>query len=343
MFSNVEIKELRRYDAEFGYADIFENKCFLVTGATGMIGTGIIKWLLYLNKVHGTHLKIYASSRNPDKARQLLGESDCLEFVTFGHETDIPCAAPLDFIIHTAAPTDKLYYVNNPVETFRTIVDGTGRILELAKEKKSSVVFLSSIEVYASPISEIAIREDYVGPIDSLAIRSSYPLGKKAAEYLCFAYSEEYDVDVRIARLSSVQGLYQPYNDSKIYSELLRCIVERKNMIMKSDGSTTKSIVYTLDAISGLFCLLIKGKKGEAYNITNPETVMSMKALTEYLFDKYSDSCKLVFDIDKSNQSFLPTMACVQDISKITSLGWKYLTSLDHLYEIDMERFRERI
>ena len=168
-------------------------------------------------------------------------------------------------------------------------------------------------------------------------------MGKKAAEYLCFAYSEEYDVDVRIARLSSVQGLYQPYNDSKIYSELLRCIVERKNMIMKSDGSTTKSIVYTLDAISGLFCLLIKGKKGEAYNITNPETVMSMKALTEYLFDKYSDSCKLVFDIDKSNQSFLPTMACVQDISKITSLGWKYLTSLDHLYEIDMERFRERI
>lgn len=339
MFSDIEKSEIKRYCNTIDYHKAFENASFLVTGATGMIGTGIIKWLLYLNQTSKTNITIYASCRNKD-ALKYNGYGDNVKYVEFGNELSLK-EKKIDYIVHAAAPTDKKYYIDRPVETFRTIIDATEKVLELAKICGSSMVYLSSIEVYASPNQEEPIPESYVGAVDSLQLRSSYPIGKKGAEFLCYAYAVEYDVDVKIARLSSVQGLFQKYNDSKIYSELLRCIVERKNMTMKSNGLTTKSFIYTLDAVSGLFTLLLKGEKGQAYNITNPNTVMSMKDLTLHLFEIFDDELELVFDInDKDGAAFLATMQCVQNVDKISKLGWKCYTGLDDIYKIDLQRFK---
>ena len=111
-------------------------------------------------------------------------------------------------------------------------------------------------------------------------------------------------------------------------------------MVMKSNGLTTKSFIYTLDAVSGLFVLLLKGEKGQAYNITNPDTVMSMKDLTLHLFEIFNNKLKLVFDInDKDSIAFLATMQCIQNVEKISKLGWCCLTGLDDIYRIDLKRF----
>lgn len=340
MFSDIEISEIKRYCNINDYSEAFRDTCFLVTGATGMIGTGIIKWLLYLNQTLGTNITIYASCRSQDTFKR-KGYGSNVKYVEFGTELSLK-ENKIDYIVHTAAPTDKSFYINNPVETFRTIIDATENILELANACHSSMIYLSSIEVYASPNQEEPILESYVGAVDSLHLRSSYPIGKKGAEFLCYAYANEYNVDVKIARLSSVQGLFQKYDDSKIYSELLRCIVERRNMVMKSNGLTTKSFIYTLDAVSGLFTLLLKGEKGQAYNITNPNTVMSMKDLTLHLFEIFDDELELMFDInDKDGAAFLATMQCVQNVDKISKLGWKCYTGLDDIYRIDLRRFKK--
>lgn len=338
MLTDIEKSELCRYCHAVDYSNAFKNASFLVTGATGMIGTGIIKWLLYLNLLYDANITIYASSRNLHLLETKSYDS-YVKYVEFGNEIILKDKR-IDYIIHAAAPTDKNYYVKKPVETFRTIVDATENILELARICHSSMVYLSSIEVYASPNQEEPISESYVGAVDSLNLRSSYPIGKKGAEFLYYAYATEYDVDVKIARLSSVQGLFQKYDDSKIYSELLRCLAEGKDMVMKSNGLTTKSFIYTLDAVSGLFVLLLKGEKGQAYNITNPDTVMSMKDLTLHLFEIFNNKLKLVFDInDKDSIAFLATMQCIQNVEKISKLGWCCLTGLDDIYRIDLKRF----
>lgn len=56
-----------------------------------------------------------------------------------------------------------------------------------------------------------------------------------------------------------------------------------KDIIMKSDGAQIRSYCYMLDCASAILYVLLKGKKGEAYNIANPNSIMSIRELIEYL------------------------------------------------------------
>ena len=86
MFINdLEQKELQKYLEHFDFADHIRNKTFLITGAKGIIGSGLIKWLLYENKVHGTNVRIIASSRTLD-VPDWIEEADNISFCKFGDE-----------------------------------------------------------------------------------------------------------------------------------------------------------------------------------------------------------------------------------------------------------------
>lgn len=338
--SSIETEEFARYVDKYRFLEFIENKSFLVTGSNGMTGTGIIKWLLYENQVHRANCRIYASTRHPEDMPPYLEESDCVTMCRFGLEKEAIGGAEIDYIIHAAAPTGRAFFISKPVETLRVIVEGTTRMLELAEEKGATMVYLSSGEAYGIPDVDEAIKEDYVGAVDSLDIRSGYPMGKKTAEFLCYAMNREYNVNVRIVRPSSIQGLLQSYDEQRIFNEILRCVIEDKNLIMKSDGLSKKSIIYSLDAISGIFTSLFKGAPGEVYNITNPFTYMTMRELASYIFEMFNPKLHIIFDIQKPERTgYLPHLAFTQDITRLEKLGWEPLADLRHIYEIDLKRF----
>ena len=52
----------------------FQNKTFLVSGATGLIGNLIVNTLLYLNKVKNLKIKVIALVRNEEKANKIFEE-----------------------------------------------------------------------------------------------------------------------------------------------------------------------------------------------------------------------------------------------------------------------------
>ena len=331
ILSKIETEEFERYFARFDFSKSFAGKTILVTGANGMTGQAFIKWLLLLG-----NCKIYASTRHPERIPSFVEKTDNVTFVKFGEEGLI--AGRIDYILHAASPTQRTDFINTPVETIKIIIEGTIRILELAKAKKSKVLYLSSCEVYGAANSENCLKEDYIGAIDSLNIRSSYPLSKKEAELLCHAYYKEYGVATSIARISAIQGLYQAYNSERVESEVLRCVLESKNLVMKSDGLTKKSFVYTLDVVSGLLFILLKGLPGEVYNLTNNETYLCIKDLAQTVFDSFNQNCKIEF-ANCDNNGFLKHLSYTQDVSKLKNLGWEPITSLKKVYEIDIERF----
>lgn len=336
----VEANEFKRYTARYSFLSFIKGKTFLITGSNGMIGSGIIKWLLYENEVNGADCRIFASTRHPENRPDYLEADDNVVMCRFGEESQTIGTEKIDYIIHTAAPTGRKYFISKPVETIRVIVDETEKMLDLAKEKNAQMVYLSSVEAYGVPNADAPIKEDYVGAVDSLDIRNGYPMGKKAAEFLCYAMCKEYGVNVYIVRLSSVQGLLQPYDEQRIFNEILRCVIEGKDLIMKSDGLSKKSIIYSLDAISGIFTVLFKGKSGEAYNITDPSTYMTMRDLTSYVFEKFNPNLHIVFDIeDTSKTGYLPHLEFTQDITKLQKLGWKPISDLEHIYKTDLSRF----
>lgn len=341
--SDIEKNEYSRYLQNYDFKEYLQNKTLLITGSNGMTAKGIIQWILLENILHDTNCKIVASTRHPEVVPDYVEENDFIEFCKFGTEMEIVRDRDIDYIIQAAAPTGRAFFISKPVETLRIIVDETEKMLEIAKNKKAKMVFLSSVEAYGVPNSKVPLKETYVGAVNSLDIRNGYPMGKKAAEFLCYAMNKEYGVDVKIVRPSSIQGLLQPYNEQRIFNEILRCMIENKNLVMKSDGMSKKSIVYTLDAVTGILIALFKGEPGEAYNITNPSIYFTMKDLTQLLFGEFRPELKIVFDIkENSKTGYLPHLEFTQDISKLRDLGWEPITDLKTMYQVDLERFGKK-
>ena len=337
----IEREEFFSYLAYYSFLPYIRNKTFLVTGSSGMTGSGIIRWLLLENDTHHANCHIYASTRCPQDRPGYLEDGDNVTMCRFGEERQAIGEDKVDYIVEAAAPTGRKIFVSKPVETLRIIVDGTERMLELAREKNAAMVFLSSVEAYGVPNVSEPIKETYVGAVDSLDIRNGYPIGKKAGEFLCYAMHREYGVNVKIVRPSSIQGLLQPYDEQRIFNEILRCVLEGKDLVMKTDGLSKKSIVYSLDAISGILTALFKGEAGEAYNITDPATYMTMKDLAAFVFGTFAPEQRIVFDVqDTEKTGYLPHLAFTQDITKLEHLGWEPLADLKHIYEVDMKRFR---
>ena len=338
--TELERGEYLKYTAEYDFSAYLKDKTVLITGAKGIVGGGIIRWILYENMQKGNNTRIIASSRTPEIVPEYIESIDNISFCMFGEEDSI--TEHIDYIIHTAAPTSNKIFKEQPVESFRTIIDGTERILDFAKRQRNcSFIYLSSEEAYGTPNSDEPVKESFVGAIDSQNIRNCYPLGKKASELLCRAYYEEYGLDVKIIRPTVIIGLYQSYDSVKVEAEILRCIIESKNLQMKSNGMTKKCVIYTMDALSAVLTVLFKGKAGEVYNATDPDSYDTVKDRAYKAFERFNPDVTIEF-VEQNEfvlSKYLPQRALQEDISKISKLGWRPLTDMDSIYEIDIKRF----
>ena len=340
ILTSLETEIYEKYAAEYDFSRFLKDKTVLITGSRGIIGSGLIRWILLENEKHCNNTRIIASTREPEKRPAFIDSSDNIAFCRFGEEDQI--TGRIDYIVHAAAPTSNKVFKAEPVESLTSIFDGTRKILELAKQQgPCSVLYISSEEAYGTPNETSPITESFVGAVDSLNTRSCYPLGKKAAELLCRSYYEEYRVNVKIIRPTVILGLYQPYDSVKVEAEILRCIMENKNLYMKSNGMTKKCVIFTMDAISAILTVLFKGIAGEAYNATNPDTYDTVKDRAYKAFARYNPNVTIEFaeqDVSKA-AGYLPQRAFIEDVSKITALGWKPIASMEDIYDIDLARF----
>lgn len=156
---------------------------------------------------------------------------------------------------------------------------------------------------------------------------------------------EKYNALLNHLRNTLILLLFPAYNSVKVEAEILRCILEKKNLLMRSRGTTRKSVIYTMDALSAVFTVLFRGKAGEAYNATNPDTYASVLERARSALFSYGNGVAIVFAEQDTAQAdgYLPERALQEDITKICELGWKPLASMDDIYAIDIKRFSNKI
>ena len=305
--------------------DKFRDKTVLITGATGFIGSETVLAFLCANRIKNLNTKIVALVRNLEKAHKIFEHiiDDCnLEIIVQDIIEPIEYTGNVDYIIHCASNTQSKYMLEKPATTASIILDGTKRVLDFAKEKKViSTVFLSSIEVYGSIDSDLEIKEnDNVGQIDITSPRSSYPLAKRMAENLCVDYSTEYGIDTKIARLTQIIGAGIKYNDTRVFAQFARSVIEQQDIVLHTKGETTRNYCYITDCVSGILSILIDGKNKEIYNVANSDTKCSIREIAE----KFAKMGNLDIKYEtKEHKEYPPEIKCCLNSDKLLSLGWE--------------------
>ena len=316
----------------------FRNSSFLITGATGLIGSLLVRTLLYCNRVHDLKLKIYAVVRNVEKARGIFGADTAEpEYVVADLAGDeIEGSFDCDYVIHAAAVTTSKLMVSDPVGTIRTAIDGTEKLLKLAVEKKAkSFVYISSMEVYGQPKTEGKTAEKDLGYIDIGTVRSCYPEGKRMCECLCNAYASQYGLNVKSARLAQTFGAGILPTENRVFAQFAKSAMNGEDIVLHTTGESEGNYVYTADAVRAILLLLVKGASGEAYNIANEESHTTIRNMAELVAEKIAGNViRVVLDIpeDGSSLGYAPPVKMWLDASKMRALGWEPEVSLIDSY-----------
>ena len=298
-----------------------------VTGATGLIGYTLVSGLLHANRQKQLGLTVLALVRDEARARerfaqQLSGGQD-LQFIVGSVEDLPPISGPVDYIVHGASQTASKAFVQQPVETIHTALQGTKNLLELARAKQAAgMVYLSSMEVYGHPERGHKVTETEIGALSPLNVRNSYPISKQQCESLCCAYASEYGVPVMIARLTQTFGPGVHYNDARVFAEFGRCVLEKRDIVLHTKGETERSYLYTADAATAILTILLKGQPGQAYNAADESTYCSIAEMAQRVAQM--GGIQVRFDVQDAKKFGYPKALYMDlDTSQLQSLGWE--------------------
>lgn len=319
----------------------FQDKSFLITGATGLIGSQLIKTLACVNRFKNLRLRIFAQTRSREKVNRVFGDLIDRPEITWLIGDPIPkenWPKHVDYIIHTASITTSRTFVTHPVETLRTALESTVSILDYARNAQiDGMIYLSSMEVYGqTPASWNPVTEDKTGYLDPTAVRSSYSEGKRSCECLCAAYAAEYRVPVKIARLAQTFGAGCDINDSRVFAQFTRSALRGENLVLHTEGKSVGNYCYTTDAVRGIFTILTKGNSGEAYTVVNETTARTIREVAELVAQILSDGrSRVVFDIPESENTYgyPPDAAMRLSAAKLRALGWAPRFDLPEMFK----------
>ena len=302
-----------------------DNKVVMVTGAYGLIGSFITDVLMTRTPELNGNITVVALGRNEQRmTKRFSNYIDSLNFKYICQDINIPVNYKwkVDYIIHLASNAHPWSFKSDPVGTITANIFGLKNILDYAKDNNvTKVLYTSSGEVYGEADSLIKeFKEEFSGYVNPISSRSCYPNSKRCAETLCVSYAEQYWIDTVIARPSHTYGPNMTENDTRVYAEFLRNIIEGKDIILKSEGKQIRSYTYIADCVEAFFYVLLKGENKNAYNVANPNSTTSIKNMAEVIAK--IGGGRVIMDIPKWNVISNPMQCGVLNTGKLLSLGF---------------------
>ena len=319
-------------DSNLPWSD-FENKTVLITGANGFLPAYMIETLLFLNERRNINkTRVLGLVRNRERAslrfKHYQNRSDFEMIVQdVCDPLSIQKKKDIHYIIHAASQASPKYYGKDPVGTILPNVLGTYNLLNLAKDKKvKDFLFFSSSEIYGQvDSSKMPIKEDTCGFIDPMDVRSCYAESKRMGETMCVSWFHLYGVPVKIIRPFHTYGPGMRLDDGRVYADFINDIVNNRDIVMKSDGSAIRAFCYVADAVAGFFTVLLKGKIGHAYNISNDRCEISILDLANKIISLFPEKklkTKRLNSVGDKNYLQSKVSRTSPDISKVRNLGW---------------------
>ena len=252
----------------------------LLTGGAGFLGYFLTQSVVHWNRTRskGDQIELVVLDNFIRGRPHWIDEIEGDRSVTFiKHDITRPLSKGLpvfDFIIHAASIASPVAYRKRPIETMDANVLGLRNLLEHCTETTSArqnlkgLLFFSSSEIYGDPDpSNIPTMEDYPGRVSCTGPRACYDESKRFGETYCVVFAQEFDLPISIVRPFNNFGPGMALNDGRAMSDFANNILNNEDVVLLSDGSTTRTFCYIADAVTGYFKVLLKGQAGRSYNI----------------------------------------------------------------------------
>lgn len=326
-YTEIYWNELRETVKRFPLIQELRGKKILVTGCTGLICSTIVDILICANETAGANIQLFLAGRNQQKTEKRFYQfinREYMNFVLYDSMKPVIFGFSVEYIIHGASNAYPEKYLKEPVETLLGNVIGVSELLNYAyKCKAERFLYISSSEVYGIKSELRPYREDDYGIVDILNPRACYPSGKRAAETLCASYAQEYGVDTVIVRPGHIYGPAISDSDNRASAEFTRNAAQGRDIVMKSSGAQLRSYCYTIDCATATLTVLLKGKKGEAYNISNSNSIISIREFAQIM--AHSAGCSVKFEnassAEKSSYNLMENSSLNSE--KLEELGWR--------------------
>ena len=297
-------------------------KNILVTGSTGMIGSALVD-VLMSRKEQDYH--VYASGRNETKVKTIFAKyvsSPFFHFCKYDVREPLQSETMFHYMIAGAGVASPQLYSTDPVSVIKSNLWGVDNLFSYGiRNHLEKFLYISSGEVYGEGDGRV-FTEDYSGYVDCTSLRACYPSAKRAAESLCVSYSHQYGVDVSIARPCHVYGPHFNDNDKRAYAQFIRNALRNENIVLKSSGTQYRSWCYVVDCVAAILTILLKGKNGEAYNIADESSNVTIREFAEMV----AAICKtkVIFDLPENDEKkgFNVVTKSIFSTKKLCALGW---------------------
>ena len=308
--------------------DELAGKSLMITGAAGLVCSAVVDIIFRYNDTHDKKIQVLAAGRWPEEMSGRFGNlvnRDDFTFVVYdASKTDNVIDVHSDYIIHGASNASPNMIVKEPVETMMSNFLGMKYLLDYAKDQGTKrILYISSSEVYGEKEGTEPYKEGQYGYIDLLKARNSYSVGKRAAETLCASYADEYGVESVIVRPGHIYGPTASPYDNRVASAWSYAVAKGEDIVMKSDGAQIRSYCYCLDCASAMLKVLLCGENCHAYNISNPDSIISIKQMAEILVKSAGVKLRMELPTDEERKGFNPMSNSSLESTSLTGLGWR--------------------
>jgi UDP-glucose 4-epimerase len=320
----------------------------LITGGAGFIGSHLCE--ACLARGHEVYVIDDLSTGYIDNIRH-LSENEATRARFFFTEASILDAEPLntlvgicDAVYHLAAAVGVRYILDNPLQSIRTNILGTERVLETCDRFKKKVLLTSSSEVYGKHAHAPLTETDNIVYGPSSKFRWSYAASKLMDEFTALAYFRTNGLPAIVTRLFNTVGPRQTGAYGMVIPRLTEQALEGEPLTVYGDGRQTRTFTYVADVVEALMALMETPKAaGELFNIGGTEEI-TIEALARRII-KITGSTSTIRFIPYNEafpEDFEDMQRRVPDIEKIkTFTGFHPRTNLDTILTKVTEHIRK--